>query len=141
MVAEITTFRPRESLIPNPKLRLREQVREVMRFKQFSLRTESAYWNWIRQFIFFHGKRHPREMTKVEVEAFLTYLAKARNVAVSSQNQALNALVFLYREVLHQPFDPLGNIERPHRFCRTSGRQTIRGAGPQVIQNRWNTFV
>jgi len=113
-----TTFRPREGLIPNPKLRLREQVHEVMRFKQFSLRTESAYWNWMRQFIFFHGKRHPREMGKAEVEAFLTHLAKDRNVAVSSQNQALNGLVFLYREVLHQPFDQLGNVERPHRLPR-----------------------
>ncbi|HTY87638.1 MAG TPA: integron integrase [Candidatus Acidoferrum sp.] len=113
-----TTFRPRESLIPNPKLRLREQVQEVMRFKHFSLRTESAYWNWMRQFIFFHNKRHPREMGKAEVEAFLTHLAKNRNVAVSSQNQALNALVFLYREVLHQPFDQLGAVERPHRLRR-----------------------
>ena len=82
MAAANTTFRPRESLIPNPKLRLREQVHEVMRFKQFSLRTESAYWNWMRQFIFFHNKRHPREMGKAEVEGFLTHLAKARNVAV-----------------------------------------------------------
>jgi len=113
-----TTFRPRESLIPNPKLRLREQVQEVMRFKHFSLRTESAYWNWMRQFIFFHNKRHPREMGKAEVEAFLTHLAKNRNVAVSSQNQALNALVFLYREVLHQPFEQLGAVERPHRLRR-----------------------
>lgn len=112
------TFPPREGLIPNPKLRLREQMHEVMRFKQFSFRTESSYWNWIRQFIFFHNKRHPREMGRAEVEAFLTHLAKARNVAVSSQNQALNALVFLYREVLHQPFDQLGNVERPHRLPR-----------------------
>jgi site-specific recombinase XerD len=118
MASAITTFRPRAGLVPNPKLRLREQVHEVMRFKQFSLRTESAYWNWIRQYIFFHDKRHPREMGKNQVEAFLTHLAKARNVAVSSQNQALNALVFLYREVLHQPFDQLGHIERPHRLPR-----------------------
>jgi hypothetical protein len=53
-----------ELLVPNPKLRLREQLREVMRFKHYSLRTEDAYWNWIRQFIVFHGKRHPREMDK-----------------------------------------------------------------------------
>jgi integron integrase len=118
MASANTTFRPRESLIPNPKLRLREQMHEVMRFKQFSPRTESSYWNWIRQFIFFHQKRHPREMGKAEVEMFLTHLAKARNVAVSSQNQALNALVFLYREVLHQPFDQLGTIERPRRLPR-----------------------
>jgi integron integrase len=113
-----TTSRPREGLVPNPKARLREQVREVMRFKQFSLRTEASYWNWIRQFILFHGKRHPREMGKPEIEAFLSHLTRNKNVSVSTQNQALNALVFLYREVLHQPFEHLGAIERPHRLPR-----------------------
>lgn len=112
------TFRPREGLVPNPKARLREQVHEVMRFKQFSPRTEEAYWSWIRQFIFFHGKRHPREMGKAEIEAFLSHLAVQRKVAVSTQNQALNSLVFLYREVLHQPFEELGPIERPRRLPR-----------------------
>ena len=101
--------------MPNPKLRLREQVREVMRFKQFSRRTDEAYWIYIRQFILFHGKRHPREMGKPEIEAFLSHLTTAKNVAVSTQNQALNALVFLYREVLHLPFDQLGTVERPLR--------------------------
>ena len=109
------TSKPLDGFIPNPKLRLREQLREVMRFKQFSLRTEDAYWVYIRQFILFHHKRHPREMGKAEVEAFLSHLTTARNVAASTQNQALNALVFLYREVLHQPFDQLGAVERPLR--------------------------
>ena len=118
MALRDTTFRPREGLVPNPKLRLQGQVHEVMRFKQFSLRTEAAYWNWIRQFIFFHGKRHPREMGRPEIEAFLSHLTRNKNVSVSTQNQALNALVFLYREVLHQPFDQLGAIERPHRLPR-----------------------
>ena len=82
-----TTLRPMEGFIPNPKLRLRDQLREVMRFKQFSLRTEEAYWVWIRQFILFHGKRHPRELGKAEVEAFLSHLTTTKNVAVSTQNQ------------------------------------------------------
>src|SRR5271165_2051991 len=98
-----TTFKAGEGFIPNPKLRLREQLGEVMRFKQFSPRTEEAYWVWIRQFILFHGKRHPREMGKAEVEAFLSHLTTVKKVAASTQNQALNALVFLYREVLHHP--------------------------------------
>jgi len=110
-----TTFRHPAGFIPNPQLRLREQLREVMRFKQFSLRTEEAYWVWIRQFILFHGKRHPREMGRSEVEAFLSHLTLTKNVAVSTQNQALNALVFLYREVLHRPFDQLGAVPRPLR--------------------------
>ena len=66
----------------NPKLRLREQLREVMRFKQLSRRTDDAYWIYIRQFILFHGKRHPRELGKAEVEAFLSHLTTAKNVAV-----------------------------------------------------------
>jgi integron integrase len=115
-----TTFYRREVLVPNPKGKLRDQLHEVMRFKQFSFRTEEAYWNWIRQFLRFHRAngqwRHPRALGKVEVEAFLTHLASARNVAVATQNQALNALVFLYREVLHQPFDDLGPVERPRRL-------------------------
>jgi integron integrase len=109
------TFRVREGFVPNPKLRLREQLREVMRFKQFSLRTEEAYWVWIRQFIVFHNKQHPRELGKAQVETFLSHLTTAKNVAVSTQNQALNALVFLYREVLHLPFDQLGAVKRPLR--------------------------
>ncbi len=122
-----------EGFRPNPKLRLREQVREVMRFKQFSLRTEEAYWVWIRQFLAFHRGggpltpalspegarektwRHPREMGKPEIEAFLSHLTTHKKVAAATQNQALNALVFLYREVLHQPFDELGAVERPLR--------------------------
>src|SRR6187455_2205173 len=83
-------------LVPNPKLRLREQLREVMRFKHYSVRTEQTYWHWIRHFILFHQKKHPREMGEAQVHAFLTHLAAQRNVAVATQNQALNALVFLY---------------------------------------------
>jgi hypothetical protein len=86
-------------VIPNPKLRLLDQVREVIRVKHYSIRTEDAYVQWIKRFIFFHGKRHPREMGAAEIEGFLTDLAVQRQVAASTQNQALNALVFLYKEV------------------------------------------
>ena len=134
MASANTTFRPRESLIPNPKLRLREQVHEVIRFKQFSSRTESSYWNWIRQFIFFHQKRHPREMGKAEIEVFLTHLAKARNVAVSSQNQALNALVFLYREVLHLERVVAGfeRVRRPGRVPVVLSREEMQAVLGQL---------
>ncbi len=88
-------------VVPNPKLRLLDQVREVIRVKHYSIRTEDAYVQWIKRFIFFHGKRHPREMGAREIEAFLTDLAVQKNVAAATQNQALNALVFLYKEVLH----------------------------------------
>ncbi len=88
-------------VVPNPKARLLDQVREVIRFKHYSISTEDAYVQWIKRFIFFHGKRHPREMGVTEIEAFLTDLAVRGKVAASTQNQALNALVFLYQKVLH----------------------------------------
>lgn len=86
-----------------------------MRFKQFSHRTESSYWHWIKGFILFHGKRHPRELHAAEVQAYLSHLAAEKNVAAATQNQALNALVFLYREVLSVELGALGQIERPTR--------------------------
>jgi integron integrase len=104
-----------ERLLPNPKLKLREQLREVMRFKHFSHRTEEAYWHWIKGFILFHGKRHPREMHAAEVRAYLTHLASERDVAAATQAQALNAIVFLYREVLGLKLGQIGEIERPKR--------------------------
>ena len=110
--------RSAEILVPNPKLRLREQLRQVMRYLHYSVRTEESYWLWIRRFILFHHKRHPREMSSEEVHAFLTDLATNHGVAVSTQNQALNALVFLYGQVLHQPLGQLAEFVRPQRPAR-----------------------
>ena len=101
--------------IPNPKLKLLDQVSEVMRFKHYSIRTERTYREWIKRFIFFHGKRHPREMGVEEVGRFLSDLAVTHKVASSTQNQAFNALLFLYREVLHQEFGQLEGVERAKR--------------------------
>ena len=92
------------SIHDRPK-RLLDQVREVMRVKHYSIRTEQAYIRWIKKFILFHGKRHPSEMGEPDVEAFLTWLATEENVAKSTQNQAFNALLFLYREVLKTPLE------------------------------------
>ncbi|WP_425597189.1 phage integrase N-terminal SAM-like domain-containing protein [Thauera aromatica] len=80
--------------------RLLDRVRERIRVKHYSIRTEQVYVDWIRRFILFHGKRHPQELGAPEVEAFLTHLAVAGRVAASTQNQAKSALLFLYREVL-----------------------------------------
>lgn len=85
--------------------KLLDRVRDAIRRKHYSIRTEEAYINWIKRFILFHHKRHPNEMGAAEVEAFLTHLAVKENVAASTQNQALSALWFLYREVLHQDLD------------------------------------
>ena len=80
--------------------RLLHQVRDKIRLKHYSIRTEQAYTDWIRRFILFHKKRHPAEMGAVEVEQFLTHLAVAGKVSASTQNQAKSALLFLYRDVL-----------------------------------------
>ncbi len=111
-----------------------------MRLKHYSLRTERTYWDWIERFICFHAGglapalgeesgaqageearrtwRHPREMTGVEVSAFLTHLARDGNVAASTQNQCLSALLFLYREVLKQEIGWLEGVERAHKPAR-----------------------
>jgi hypothetical protein len=90
--------------LPRPlspdKPKLLEQVRNAIRRKHFSPRTEEAYTGWIRRFILFHHKRHPLEMAETELTEFLTHLARVENVAASTQNQALSALLFLYKEVL-----------------------------------------
>lgn len=104
--------------IPNPKNRLQEQVAEVCRFRHLSMRTEEAYWHWIRRYILFHQKRHPREMGANEVGSFLSDLALRGAVASSTQNQALNALVFLYRDVLGIELAALENLERARRPVR-----------------------
>jgi integron integrase len=97
---------------PDKPKKLLEQVRDVMRLKHYSLRTERAYCDWIRRFIHYHGKRHPREMAEPELTAFLTHLAREAHVAASTQNQALSALLFLYKEVLKTEIGWLDNVER-----------------------------
>lgn len=84
--------RAAEAFVPNPKLRFMEQCREVMRYRHLSPRTEEAYLQWIRRFIVWSGKRHPKEMGGPEVRCFLTHLAVERDVAVATQNQALHPM-------------------------------------------------
>jgi hypothetical protein len=88
-----------------PKKRLLDQVRDRLRLKNFAYRTEKSYLYWIKQYFLFHNKRHPNEMGGPEIEQFLTYLATTKKVAASTQNQALSALLFLYREVLDLALD------------------------------------
>jgi integron integrase len=91
--------------MPDAPRKLLDQVRDVIRLKHYSYRTEQSYVDWIYRFILFHDKRHPQEMGLPEIEEFLTHLAVHRHVAASTQNQALCALLFLYRYVLHQEID------------------------------------
>lgn len=106
--------------------RLLDQVRERLRLKHYSKRTEAAYVHWIKRYIFFHGKRHPLELGKEEVEAFLTSLAVERNVAAATQAQALAAVLFLYRDVLGQELPWLTDVtgaKRPERLPTVLARE------------------
>ncbi|MFO1313107.1 MAG: integron integrase [Burkholderiales bacterium] len=98
-----------------PPPRLLDQVRSAIRYRHYSLRTEQAYLMWIRQFIRHHGLRHPRELGPAEIESFLGHLVDARNVSSSTHNQALSALLFLYKHVLEVDLPWLGEIKRPKR--------------------------
>lgn len=100
------------------KPRLLDQVREQIRLKHYSIRTERVYCEWVRRFIRFHNYRHPVEMGASEVEAFLSNLAVARSVSASTQNQALAALLFLYKEVLRQDLPWIGEVVRAKKLSR-----------------------
>ena len=98
--------------------KLLDQVRDIIRLKQYSIRTEQAYVSWIKRYIIFHNKRHPRELGKPEIEEFLTNLAVNLRVSSSTQNQAFNALLFLYRHVLNQDLPAGINATRAKRTQR-----------------------
>src|SRR3954447_16873163 len=103
---------------PDKPKRLMDRVRDVIRLKHYSLRTERTYCDWITRFIRFHRMRHPAEMSEVEMSEFLTHLARSGNVSASTQNQALSALLFLYKEVLKQEIGWLQNVERAKKPAR-----------------------
>jgi integron integrase len=99
--------------------KLLERVCEAIRTRHYSLRTEDTYLRWIKRFILFHGKRHPREMGGREIQEFLSYLAVEGRVAASTQSQALSAIVFLYQQVLKQTIGSIDDVvhaKQPHRI-------------------------
>lgn len=109
--------------------RLMDQARDVLRVHHYSLRTEQSYLHWIRRYILFHDKRHPRDMGAAEISSFLTYLAVKKDVAASTQNQALSALLFLYKKVLGIEPDWLEGVtraKRPKRLPVVLPRETVR---------------
>jgi site-specific recombinase XerD len=104
---------------PRPK-KLLDQLRDAIRLKHYAYRTEETYAQWVRQYILFHDKRHPNEMGRIEIEAFLTHLAVQEQVAASTQNQALNAILFLYREVLNLKVSEVNAIRaKPTQYLPT----------------------
>jgi site-specific recombinase XerD len=111
------------------KPKLLDLVRNTIRLKHYSIRTERAYIDWVKRFILFHHKRHPASMGAPEIRAFLSYLAVEGRVAAPTQTQALSALVFLYREVLHRSVASLGKVERakkPERLPIVFSRAEVR---------------
>jgi integron integrase len=113
---------------PSSPPKLLDQVREAIRLRHYSIRTEQAYLDWIKRFIFFHNKRHPNQMGPAEIEAFLSHLALQRNVAPSTQNQARSALLFLYRHVLRREsilLDDVVQASKPQRLPTVLTRQEV----------------
>jgi len=100
------------------KPKLLDQVRNMIRLKHYSIRTEEAYVKWIKRYILFHNKKHPAQMSEKEISAFLTHLAVHKNVSASTQNQALNAILFLYKEILQKEPAEIINVVRAKRKTR-----------------------
>jgi len=129
-VREVSSLGPRDPLdgaastVPSPcgnKPKLLDQVRSAIRTRHYSRRTEKAYVFWVRRFVIFHRMRHPAEMGEAEVAEFLTSLAVRNKVSASTQNQALAAVLFLYKRVLNQELEWMEGIVRakmPQRLPR-----------------------
>ena len=123
-----------------PKTKLLDHVRDAIHLRHLSLRTEAAYLGWIRRFILFHHKRHPKDMGAEEVQAFLSHLAIEAQGAASTQNVALNALLFLYRYVLHQPWPERARIahaKRPRRLPTVCTQEEVTAMLAQLHGTSW----
>ena len=124
----------------NKKPRLLDQVGNVIRVKHYSIRTEQSYVQWIRRYILFHNKKHPKDMGEKEINAFLKHLAVNRNVSASTQTQALSAILFLYKEVLGQEIGFIENIYRakkPKRIPVVFTRDEIRAVMKHLKGEKW----
>ncbi|MFH1007292.1 MAG: integron integrase [Candidatus Latescibacterota bacterium] len=122
------------------KPRLLDCLREALRSRHYSRRTEQTYCQWVKRFIHFHNVRHPAEMSEPEINAFLTHLAVKENVSASTQNQALSALLFLYRYVLGRDIGDLGDIIRarkPKRLPVVMSRDEVRAVVNHLDGEKW----
>lgn len=117
-----------------------ERTRQLIRIRHYSIRTEQSYLRWIEQYLRFHHDRNPTELNKHHITQFLSHLASERNVAAATQNQALCALVFLYRNILEQPFGWLDDLERaskPKRIPLVLSRQEVKTILSQLDGTPW----
>ena len=136
-------FRP-PSAAPAPAAtaqpRLLDQMREALRSRHYSRRTEQSYCHWVRRFVLFHRLRHPSELAEPEINAFLTHLAVKESVSASTQNQALSALLFLYRHVIGREVGDLGELiraRRPLRVPVVMTRDEVKAVLAQMSGDRW----
>src|SRR5512145_845316 len=123
-----------------PKPKLLDQVRQAIRARHYSPKTEESYVHWIKRYIFFHKKRHPGEMGEKEIGQFLSDLATDRHVSASTQNQALNAILFLYRRVLQKEIgyvDGVVRAKRPHRLPAVLTRQEVKRVLAALDHSNW----
>ena len=131
---------------PNPKAKLMDQVREVLRYHHYAYRTEQTYCQWILRYIYhFGGKTHPKNLTANDVERFLSHLATEGKVAASTQRQALNALVFLYRDVLDLPLQeeiaPISDVRGGEQYKRLLLRQLLLAHFQKLVPERMHAEV
>ena len=129
-----------QNSVSQNKPRLMDLVRGAIRVRHYSRRTEAAYLGWIRRFILFHGKQHPAEMGAEEITRFLSSLATERHVSASTQNQALSAILFLYRYVLNQEvpwLDDLVRAKRPRRLPVVCTREEVKAVVDQLSGTNW----
>ena len=130
----------REEAAPYGKPRLLDQLRQALRARHYSPKTETVYVIWVRRFILFHDVRHPVEMGEEEINRFLTHLAVKENVSASTQNQALSALLFLYRYVIGRKVGDLGEVVRarkPVRLPVVMTRNEVNGVLANLTGDRW----
>jgi len=104
------------TFLPGKKPKLLDEVKSILRVKHYSKRTEDVYIKWIKDYIVYHNKRHPKEMGAEEIKIFINYLANNKHVSASTQNQAINAILFLYREVLKIEIGWIEEIKRVARI-------------------------
>jgi site-specific recombinase XerD len=125
---------------PAPKPKLLDQVRQAIRTRHYSPRTEETYVHWIKRFIFFHNKRHPSDMAEPEIARFLSNLATESHVSASTQNQALNAVLFLYRQFLRKDIGYVNGVvraNRPKRLPTVLTRQEVRSIFENLDGSEW----
>jgi integron integrase len=128
------------SLVRDDKPKLLDRLRQGLRARHYSRRTEQTYCSWVKRFIFFHNVRHPAEMAETEINAFLTHLAVKEKVSASTQNQALSALLFLYRHVIGHEVGDLGDVIRarkPKRLPVVMTREEVKAVLANLTGDKW----